>query len=224
MGTDNLHHLKKKGRPQRGRSSGREYKDSILIVCEGEKTEPEYFKKFPTSNIKVETLGIGRSNIALVEAAVALWKEKADEGKIFEKLWCVFDRDDFPPEKYNEAFERISAEERKLNLKYRNQTVRKVKIRIAYSNEAFELWYLLHYDYIETGLHRSQYKAMLSERMRKTYKKNDPHMYGLLKTLQADAIRNAKQLEASISRHDKHNHNPSTSVYELVEELNRYLS
>lgn len=224
MGTDNLHHIKKKGQPQRGRSAGKGYNDSILIVCEGEETEPRYFKKFPINNIKVETLGIGRSNIALIEAAVDLWKEKAEEGKIFEKLWCVFDRDDFPLEKYNEAFERISAEEKKLNRKYLKQASRKVKIGIAYSNQAFELWYLLHYDYIDTGLSRSQYEAMLGERMQKTYKKNDPHMYGLLKNLQVDAIRNAKRLEASISRHDKHNHNPSTSVYNLVEDLNHYLS
>jgi hypothetical protein len=44
MGNDNLHHKKRKGRVERRSSKLKEYRNSILIICEGEKTEPKYFK------------------------------------------------------------------------------------------------------------------------------------------------------------------------------------
>jgi len=223
MGSDNLHHKKRAGRLKRERRKIREYKNSILIICEGEKTEPEYFEKFPITNINVVTIGIGKSNIALIEDAIVVWKKNADEGKYFERLWCVFDRDDFPLRNYNQAFKSILSEETRLNKKFRKKTGRNVNINIAYSNQAFELWYLLHFDYINTALDRSQYQEMLSQRMNRRYKKNDPNMYSLLSKSQDFAIKNAKKLKASINMALKHNHNPSTTVYKLVEELNTYL-
>lgn len=212
MGTDNLHHKKRTGLFKRERKKIREYKNSILIVCEGERTEPEYFKKFPINNINVTTIGTGTSNITLIKDAITIWKTKANEGKYFERLWCVFDRDDFPSQNYNQSFENISNEEARLNNKYRKKTGRKIQIRIAYSNQAFELWYLLHFDYIDAELDRSDYSNMLSKRMKQRYKKNDSNMYSLLNKFQDVAIRNAKRLERSIKEKPKHNHNPSTTV------------
>ena len=223
MGTDNLHHKRRVGQLKRERKKIREYKNSILIICEGEKTEPQYFKRFPTTNVKVATIGIGKSNIALIKDAIVIWKKKAAEGEYFERLWCVFDRDDFPLQNYNQSFENIVNEEEQLNKKYRKKIGRRVGINIAYSNQAFELWYLLHFDYIDTALERFQYQNMLSHRMQREYKKNDPDMYSLLIKFQDVAINNAKKLEASIKIPLKHNHNPSSTVYQLVEELNLYL-
>jgi len=223
MGTDNIFHKKKAGQLKRERKSLKEYKNSILIVCEGEQTEPNYFKKFPVANIRVVTIGIGTSNITLIENAIDIWKTKADEGKYFESLWCVFDRDDFPQANYNQAFKNISTEGNRLNRRYHKKTGRKIKVNIAYSNEAFELWYLLHFNYIDSALSRSQYQSMLSKRMKRKYIKNNPDMYRLLNEYQQTAIENAKKLEINIEGASKHNHNPSTTVYKLVEELNSYL-
>jgi len=183
MGSDNIHHRKKQGGLTRKSRQVREYKNSILIVCEGEKTEPNYFKSFPVSNIKVKAIGIGMSTISLVAEAIKKWEAFLAEGFFFEHLWCVFDRDDFPQKVYNEAFEKIVHEERKINKKLKRKEGMKLKIDIAYTNEAFELWYLLHYDYIDSALDRSQYKGMLSTRMDKKYKKNDPKMYQFLQEL-----------------------------------------
>lgn len=223
MGSDNIYHKKRTGQLKREQRKIREYKNSILIICEGERTEPQYFKKFPITNINVITIGIGKSNITLIKEAIDIWKEKADQSKYFERLWCVFDRDDFPLQNYNEAFEKISSEEKKLNKKFSKKIGRKVNIDIAYSNEAFELWYLLHFDYIDTGLKRFRYQDMLSKRMNRRYEKNDPNMYSLLSEFQDVAIKNAKKLQKSINTPLRHNHNPSTTVYKLVEELNTYL-
>lgn len=224
--------FKKKGKPKRAFRPSKEYKNSILIVCEGGKTEPNYFEGFPIANIKVKAIGTGKNTISLVESAIKIWKEFLGEGKCFERLWCVFDRDSFPLANYNQAFEAVKSEASKLNKRYKGMVKRKIEISIAYSNEAFELWYLLHFNYITAGISRTEYERMLTDRMGKKYKKNDPNIYSYLENLaketdgqkgQAFAIKNAKKIRERIQDNNKHNHNPSTSVDELVQELNKYL-
>ncbi len=232
MGSDNLHHLKKRGQLKRIIRKLKEYKNSILIVCEGGKTEPNYFQSFPVSNIKVKTIGMGRNTESLVEEAIRKWIEFSEDNEFYEKLWCVFDRDSFPQRAYDDAFKKVKTEEKRLNRKYKRKVGRKIKISIAYSNEAFELWYLLHFDYIDSAISRSKYKRMLTARMGKTYRKNDSSIYLFFEKLSRDtddrkgqrtAIKNAKKLRDSIPGDEKHNHNPSTGVDLLVEELNKYL-
>jgi hypothetical protein len=128
----------------------------------------------------------------------------------YTQVWCVFDRDSFPPENYNTAIEQARAKD----------------LKVAYSNEAFELWYLLHFDYVDTGVSRKQYKKKLTERLGEKYKKNDSAMYEKLnkhpKADQRKAIENAKKL---LNKHagDYADHNPSTTVFELVESLNDHV-
>jgi hypothetical protein len=47
MGNDQLFHNKRKQLNKRAGVGARELRDRFLIVCEGEKTEPNYFKSFP---------------------------------------------------------------------------------------------------------------------------------------------------------------------------------
>ncbi len=232
MGSDDLHWLNKRKKLKRDDKLILEYKSSLLIVCEGEKTEPNYFEGFPTAGVKIEIIGKGKNTQSLVNDAISEWRKLAKEGKYFEKLWCVFDRDDFPLKNYNQAFETVVNEEIKLNRIFSKKVGRNISIRIAYSNEAFELWYLLHYDHHTGGIGRKQYLKILDDRMKIKYKKNDPNMYNILQNLsnetkgkkgQLFAIKNAKKLRASIKSTLPHNHNPSTSVDQLVIELNQFL-
>ena len=232
MGSDNFYHFKKRSQLKRKSKKTKEYRNSILIICEGEKTEPNYFQNFPVSNIKVKTIGTGRNTESLVDAAIKKWIEFSKEDEFYERLWCVFDRDSFSQNSYDSAFKKANDEEKRLNRRYRRKAGRKINISIAYSNEAFELWYLLHFDYIDSALSRSEYKRMLTERMKKKYKKNDPSMYQFFENLsketnckkgQSFAINNAKKLRESTTDGQKSNHNPSTKVDLLVEELNKYL-
>lgn len=234
MGSDNLHWMKKRQKAKRESKKIREYKDSILIVCEGEKTEPNYFESFPNSNVKVKVIGTGRNTHSLLEAAIEKWKEYAEMGNFYEKLWCVFDKDDFPMENFHKAFESIENQRKKLNRRYKRKVKREIKINIniAYSNEAFELWYLLHYDFFDNAMSRSDYKQLLTKRMGIKYKKNDPQIYFKLKKLTFDtegergqsfAIRNAKKQREKLSGPGCHYPNPSTTVDLLVEELNKHL-
>jgi hypothetical protein len=201
-----------------------------LIVCEGEKTEPNYFKWWQKQlenirraakskcgidvnsyNDEIKVKGEGKNTNSLVKKAVELTEQASIDHKInYTQVWCVFDRDSFKPENYNTAIEQARAED----------------FKVAYSNEAFELWYLLHFDYVNTGVSRKQYKKMLTKRLAEKYKKNDPEIYEKLlkhpKADQQEAIENAKKL-LNKNAGDYANHNPSTTVFELVESLNDYV-
>jgi hypothetical protein len=208
----------------------------ILIVCEGEKTEPNYFKWWSKQieNIKttatqskalasidvkddfgdkIQVEGEGDNTKNLVTKAITLRDKEKVNGKIeYKECWCVFDRDSFPAKNYNDAIHMAEA----------------AGFKIAYTNEAFELWYLLHFDYINTGVSRKQYEKMLTERLGKKYKKNDPNMYETLSnhpnTNQQRAIVNAeKLLELYEKDTDYANHNPSTKIHKLVESLNNHV-
>jgi RloB-like protein len=115
---------------------------TFLIVCEGEKTEPNYFKSFPVSTRpEVTIVGAGCETIAVVTKAIELMTAKK-----FDRVWCVFDRD---PSKVNNTAPRFREA-----LKIAD----KENINVAYSNECFEIWYLLHFHYFNTGIPRSDYK------------------------------------------------------------------
>lgn len=183
------------------RVNTRDLRQRFLIVCEGEKTEPAYFKRFRVPKEIIEIVGIGVNTISLVRETIKL----QDEGD-FDQVWCVFDRNSFPVENFNNAL----------------SLARQHQIRVAYSNEAFELWYLLHFDYHNSAITRDTYKTRLSMRLGFTYEKDNPHMYDLLENKQADAIRNATRLLQQYGdQHKPAYDNPSTTVHHLVQALNR---
>ena len=202
MGTDNLFKKAKRAKERRKRIKEREKIDSILILCEGKKTEPNYFNskicEYMLTNVKIRGLGFNTDKVT---------EEALKKRNEYSQVWCVFDRDSFAKHKFNRAFQMIE--------KYHN-------IHIAYSNEAFELWYLLHFEYCNTGISRKQYITKLSDLLGQKYLKNSKDMYNLIKGKESNAIENAKRLIKSYSQDEPAENNPSTNVYELVELLNKY--
>lgn len=184
----------------------RELLQRFLIVCEGEKTEPNYFRAFRQAlgtAVDVAVEGLGYNTLSLVREAMKL----KDPNK-YDQVWCVFDRDSFPAQNFNEA---IKLAERS-------------GIKPAYSNEAFELWYVLHFAYMSQALDRSRYIEILSENQNlgARYQKNSVSMYKELESKQLDAIRNAEHLLATHDHRSPANENPSTTVHLLVQELNKF--
>lgn len=61
----------------RRRVSDKKKRDTFLIVCEGERTEPNYFKKFPLKKevIEVDIIGEGENTNTLVQEAIKLKRE-----------------------------------------------------------------------------------------------------------------------------------------------------
>lgn len=57
------------------RQGVREIKQSFLIVCEGEKTEPDYFKAFRMTTATVKAVGQAMNTMTLVNKASAYAKQ-----------------------------------------------------------------------------------------------------------------------------------------------------
>jgi len=184
----------------------REPLERFLIVCEGEKTEPNYFHSFRvrTANIiEIDIHGLGENTISLVETTIDLKDEDGD----YDQVWCVFDRDSFPAERFNAALE----------------VAKNNNIDVAYSNEAFELWFLLHFEYRDTAMERGAYKKKLNDLLGHKYEKNSQTIYAELENKQSAAIKRAKKLLEQWNPPNPERDNPSTTVHLLVEQLNRFI-
>jgi hypothetical protein len=171
-----------------------------LILCEGSKTEPNYFRQFPAST---EVEGLGLDPLNLVKEAVTRRSDANRSGDRYDQVWCVFDRDEWPLEQFNQAL--ALAHEK--------------NIHVAYSNEAFELWYLLHYHYCDTACHRTEFAERLNRELPFRYRKNDRQLYAVLEPYLEAALRNAETLLAQYKTPDPANDNPSTTVHLLVKAL-----
>lgn len=181
----------------------RDQRPRILIVCEGVQTEPNYFLGFRLTSVVLEIVPAGAQHKTVVEKAIEL-KSKEDD---YSEVWCVFDRDKHIGGKDKQIFnEAISLAE-------------KNSISVAYSNDAFELWYLLHFAYFDTAILRSDYIKKLKKLTPDGYQKNDPSMYAKLEDKMDDAIKRAKILHQNWSNEEPGKANPSTTVYLLVERL-----
>lgn len=192
----------------------------ILIVCEGERTEPNYFKSFNKRNNGVFVLdlsfaGGGINTVQVVDEAIKL-KDKAErKNQPFDIVWAVFDRDSFKADKFNAAIIKASAH----------------GVECAWSNEAFELWYLLHFEYRNTPMSRNDYQSRIEQHINASplfkkkkaykYKKNDEAHYDeMCKYGNIDnAIDNAEKLDAIYTDTRYATHNPKTLVYKLVRQL-----
>ncbi|MBW4594514.1 MAG: RloB family protein [Brasilonema angustatum HA4187-MV1] len=182
----------------------REIRQRYLIVCEGEKTEPNYFRSFrvPKKVAEIHVQGRGENPSKLVESAKEL--KKQDD---YDQVWCVFDRDSWTVEDFKNAINNAEVQ----------------GFKVAYSNEAFELWYVLHFEFLHTGIPRNDYKKKLTSLLRQPYKKNSDTIYDELFEKQYIAIQNAEKLLKQYEPHNPEKDNPSTTVHLLVQELNKFI-
>lgn len=207
----------------------------FLIVCEGEKTEPNYFEaianQLPKDMVRrIVVVGTGRNTIDLItEAKKEIAKRERSGAPDFYYVWLVFDRDDFPMEKFNEVINTVET----LNREASPEQGRPYW-NCAWSNEAFELWYILHFQELSGGaLSRTQYQEMLETAIRNStseknflYKKNDNGMFSRLRSFTPEAIaRSERALKRQLELHGKNwaEMNPATRVHELVRLLMAYL-
>lgn len=190
----------------------------VLIVCEGEKTEPNYFKSFELMKnnsdlvFEMDFGGGGINTMAVVDKAIELRNLANEKRQPFDAVWAVFDKDDFDNADFDNAINKAN----------------KNNIGCAWSNEAFELWYVYHFDNRNTAMKRSQYKRTITDRIRKngmkkfTYKKNNPQMRQILADYGGNeelAIKYAQAQNESFNNKKYHTHNPATTVYKLVKLL-----
>ena len=192
------------------RQGVREIKQSFLIVCEGEKTEPDYFKAFRMTAATIKAVGQAMNTMTLVNKAISIREADQKRKRVYDQCWVVFDKDDFPAKDFNQAI----------------QLAEKNGFHVAYSNQAFEYWFLLHYNLYTGAIHRNQYKDMLTKLTGIPYSKSEGYgavMYNLLLSRQQQAISNAETVLAEISHGNPAEEESSTTVQRLVLELNKYL-
>lgn len=195
----------------------REVKPTILIVCEGENTEPSYFSQFKLTSATIKTVGNGFNTESLVQAAI-----KLVEKQYYEQVWCVFDKDTFPAERFNNAIN--MAEARGIN--------------VAYSNQAFEYWLILHFeDHQGAKMNRSDYHEKINQYLDefglaydgKGSKKVDQGFFDVLmganengnKRIQL-AIKRAKRNYERWDHRSPALEESTTTVFKLIEEILKY--
>lgn len=185
----------------------------FIVVCEGTKTEPNYFESFrnllPVNTIQLKIIGARDNTINIVDIANELSLQIKESVGIECESWAVFDKDSFREDDFDNAIHRGLA----------------VGVNCAYSNEAFELWYILHFNYHQHAASRKDYEGILTTQLGTEYKKNDPNMYLILKQKgsQENAIKWSIKLLENHSGITPSSANPSTTVYKLVEALNKYI-
>ena len=177
--------------------------DKVLIVCEGEKTEPNYFNglknhlRLKSANVAI--VGEGATPAKIVERAKKLDMQEKRKDDPFDKIFCVFDKDTHSD--YETALDHCAQ-----------------KNYIAISSvPAFEYWLLLHFRYTTSPYKDSAEVLHGLKKYMADYEKNDT---GIFKKLQ-DKLETAKKNAARSLQDRIHakTDNPSTRVHILVETL-----
>lgn len=226
MGSDDIF-KKKKGKKKKRKIESIELAPyRYLLVCEGEKTEPLYFESFKklvnkkykdtikVNRYTIDILGTGRNTEDLVKYTEEAIQRELNQGSLpYGNVWVIFDKDDFSKAQFNNAI-----------YKSKNNGY-----NVAWSNECIELWFILHFEYLNTAITRTQYIEKLNEYFEVLglgkYQKNMTNIYEIITSngnVNA-AIANAKKLEKANEDREPADKMPCTTVYKLVKELNDIL-
>jgi len=204
----------------------------IIIACEDDVSAPTYFKMI--INKLIQEKEISPYSIVIVPhdgnthptgVLDNLKKYEKDElsYKDFDERWIVIDRDanykggGHTAEDFNNAFKKA----------------KKLKVEVAYANDSFELWYLLHFEYRTTAIMRDEIIRKVISHLKNidenifrflnedNFKqaKYNKQIFKVLENLQPIATQNAKRLLKSYNPHNPEKDNPSTNIYKLVEIL-----
>jgi hypothetical protein len=181
------------------KAPSRPLKEEVLVVCGGQ-TEQIYFDAFKQvfrpslGNISVVTAVEAKNPKQIVEYAIKARQRKDS----YNAVWCVFDKDDFID--FDEAI--IFAKQN--------------GIGAAFSNQAFEVWFINHCRLLDSAMHRSHYKEELSRLLAFQYDKGQDTMTKVCDALLTEdrvktAIANAR---LGYERHTIESIPKKPSVYE----------
>lgn len=225
---------------------------TFIIFCEDEVSEPIYFKYFETSKIKVNPIKNQKSKIDNVLKAICHCEDnglmESKDGLLSIQnediqVWCVFDRD-------------IEETDSKKQLGYISfdvaiETAKAKGFNVAWSNDAFELWILMHFEDIQITNEKNKNRETYYNRLTEIFKSLTNPIQDLVDALKHPtfnykqdlkhennfrnivrnhivgmtnvAISRAKQLEKHYDAFNipDHDKSPCTLVHHLVEELIR---
>jgi hypothetical protein len=180
----------------------------MLIICEGEKTEPMYFENYrtPQNNVDVIPIPSSRKDVGSI-IKFARKKMQDLDIKGGDSIWCVFDCDENTDESISKAYRDAG--------KF---------INMCLSNPSFELWFLLHFSYIDTSLQNDGLLGLLKRHIPDYSKTNG--CYQLIFPMTDTAIRNSKKLQQLHINNgieiNSTKSNPSTQVYKIIEVIKQF--
>lgn len=197
----------------RRKEAVREPYDVVLIICEGEKTEPAYLKgmqsayRLSSANITI-VAGDGNDPVSIVMHA---FEEHRRADEIYDRVFCVFDRNGHA--NYREALDRIAA----------SAIGREGKLQAITSVPCFELWILLHFafstaPFVAAGGRSACDNVISAVRTQMPeYDKALPDVFERLQPQLDTALTNGGRL----AQHNREtgSENPATKVHELVKYL-----
>ena len=188
--------------PMKGRQvrSPHNLRKTFMIYTEGQ-TEEGYFKKFKA---RCKTI-TGGNALSIVEEAIV---QKSNIKKYVDEYWVVFDKDATSKSDFLKAI-KLAAEN---------------GLNVAYSCEAFEIWWLFHYIEITAPIQRKDYEKKLQKhlpdyKVREKGLSQGERMWMQLDKLKDIGIANAKRAHLKFEYPEHAFEQSVTTVYQLVELL-----
>ncbi|WP_201585305.1 RloB family protein [Psychrobacter sp. HII-4] len=177
----------------------------ILIVCEGQKTEKEYFEylkkkyRLTTAEVKIKEDG-GSSPNSVFKDALYLYNESLERNQVaYDAVYCVYDQDEFSQ-----------------HADVKNKIKQQKDFNLIFSNPCFEVWYLFHDSKLTKPFMKSGSKTasqQVKSEANKLLKSAGSKYLEFLFDRTDQAIENARN-------NSKQNiDNPYTDVHKLVEEM-----
>jgi len=186
-------------------------------VCEGEKTERNYFDQLKREGCVAAKFavtvakGTGGHPEAVVQRAVELKETNEQRGEDFDEVWCVLDV---------ETSEKRKSLDRAAGLAERNS------ITLCLSNPCFEVWLIAHLDdtarsFADGRAAETHLNGLWKRQFDSEYRKNDEDLYRRLGPLARDAVSNARRVREQHhgAQRPTSECNSSTDVYRLVAHL-----
>jgi hypothetical protein len=217
MGEDNQPKHRQQARDLRRRAAQRAPFDRVLVVSEGEKTEPQYIQeirrdfRLNTTNVRVLPSALGTEPIQVVDYAEYLFRNgdhaKGIEPFSFDRVFAVFDRDEHAS--YRQALAKADA----LDGKLKNDADETVSFRAIASVPCFEVWLLLHFEDVQAPISRND----VYERLRihlPDYEKGQGGHWAGTKDRFDEATGRAQSRAAATTAYD--GHETFTAMHELV--------
>lgn len=211
---------KSRGRRSRERKSLRRAtavdapRRTVLVFCEGTKTEPDYLRALKrervvreVASVEIRVAGKGSSAdpFALVTAAVKA-HDLSTRGELeVDEIWCLYD---------------VEWPQNHSHLPEAAELAKRHGIRVAISNPCFELWLVLHFQDQTAWL-----DTAAATRLRRQHDpRTDKGLDGATYMPRRDAVaRRARSLDA---RHEGNgtgfpNDNPSSGMYRFLDAIER---
>lgn len=192
-----------------------------LIITEGTDTEPAYFgamrdiinSVYP-NRIQINVYGARDNTLSLFQKAKQMASASING---YKHVWVVYDTDDFPADHINKTAQLCV-----------DESTEETSYHAIWSNQCIELWFLLHFSFMQSNLHRSSYWPKLTEILTSQglgkYEKNRTDMYRILFPYMEAAIINVEKLDKINKGKLPSDAAPGTKVYVLVEKLKPYLT